>query len=241
MCEINYASGYIFIDKLNHMVMSQFDLSLSPLFKNISKEEIHLLLERAVEKTLTFEKNQHVVRQGDVIHHLYFLVDGIVRTEMITKEGNVLEIEFIEAVRPLAPAFLFASENKFPVDVITMQPSTFYMIPKERWMAEMMRNEKLMTNFLEANSNITVFLSRKLQMLSIKSLKGKLSLYFLENTTPENNSFYLKRTQTQLAEYFGVQRPSLARSLGEMLDEKVITLENKKLTILNRAKLESFI
>ena len=41
-------------------------------------------------------------------------------------------------------------------------------------------------------------------MLSIKSLRAKLSLYILENTSPDQDSFILKRTQTQLAEYFGV-------------------------------------
>ncbi|MCE5178205.1 MAG: helix-turn-helix domain-containing protein [Porphyromonadaceae bacterium] len=56
-------------------------------------------------------------------------------------------------------------------------------------------------------------------MMSIKSLKGKLSLYILECTAPQSRSFTLKRTQTQLAEYFGVQRPSLARTLGELIRE----------------------
>ena len=94
---------------------------------------------------------------------------------------------------------------------------------------------------MEMNSNITVFLSRKLQMLSIKSLKGKLALYFLENTSSQHNSFTLKRTQTQLAEYFGVQRPSLARSLGEMLEEGYITLNKKEVTVVDRKRLERLI
>ena len=77
--------------------------------------------------------------------------------------------------------------------------------------------------------------------MSIKSIKGKLSLYILENTTPQNDSFMLKRTQTQLAEYFGVQRPSLARTLGEMIREGIISLYKRKLTVLDRSKLEEWI
>lgn len=73
--------------------------------------------------------------------------------------------------------------------------------------------------------------------MSIKSLKGKLSLYILENTTPpQNNSFILRRTQTQLAEYFGVQRPSLARTLGEMIREGLISLYKRELKVLDRKK-----
>ena len=88
---------------------------------------------------------------------------------------------------------------------------------------------------------MTVFLSNKVQMLSIKSLKGKLSLYILENITSDKNSFMLRRTQTQLAEYFGVQRPSLARTLGEMIGEGIISLYKRELTVLDRRKLEQLI
>jgi len=92
---------------------------------------------------------------------------------MVTKEGNVLEIEFIEPVRPLAPAFLVATENRYPVDVITTERTVFYVIPRTLWLREMMANETLLTNFMKVTSNMTVFLSKKVQMMSIKSLNGE--------------------------------------------------------------------
>jgi len=221
--------------------MPDYNVTSCPLFFHLSEEEINEILERSVVETRTVSKGNHVVRQGDAIHSLFLLMEGLVRTEMVTKEGNILEIEFIEPVRPLAPAFLVASENRYPVDVITAENSLFYIIPKSMWLRELMLNETLLTNFMKVNSNMTVFLSKKVQMMSIKSIKGKLSLYILENTTPQNNSFMLKRTQTQLAEYFGVQRPSLARTLGEMIREGIISLYKKELKVLNRKKLEEWI
>ena len=217
------------------------DLSGCPLFVNLTKNEIDEILSRSVSDVLAVEKGQHVVRQGDTIHSLYILADGLVRTEMVTKDGNVVEIEFIEPFRPLAPAFLVATENRYPVDVISMQKSRFYIIPKTLWLKEMMINEQLLTNFMKVNSNMTVFLSKKVQMMSIKTLKGKLSLYILENTTPQEDSFTLKRTQSQLAEYFGVQRPSLARTLGDMIREELISIYKRELRVLDRGKLESLI
>mgnify|MGYP002352201586 CR=1 FL=1 len=221
--------------------MADYNVTSCPLFFHIAEEEINKILERSVVETRTVDKGNYVVRQGDTIQFLYLIMDGLVRTEMVTKEGNILEIEFIESVRPLAPAFLVASENRYPVDVITAEKSVFYLIPKSMWLKELMLNETLLTNFMKVNSNMTVFLSKKVQMMSIKSIKGKLSLYILENTTPQNNAFMLKRTQTQLAEYFGVQRPSLARSLGEMIREGIISLYKRKLTVLDRRRLEDWI
>jgi CRP-like cAMP-binding protein len=199
--------------------------------------EQEAFLTRLVSNKNIYEKGQTVARQGDEIKHLYLLVKGTVRTEMITQEGNLLEIEFINAVRPLAPAFMFAQNNRFPVDVITIDECHFLLIPKDVWLSEMMRNETLLTNFLRLNSNMTVFLSQKLQMISIKSLKGKLSLFILEHTTEEKKSFTLKRNRTQLAEYFGVQRPSLARTINELVEKDIIAIDKREVTVLKRDEL----
>lgn len=221
--------------------MPDYALFSCPLFVHLPPDEVEEILDRAVSEVRTVDKGNYVVRQGDPIHYLYLLMEGLVRTEMVTKEGNVLEIEFIEPVRPLAPAFLVATENRFPVDVITTERTVFYVIPKSLWLKEMMSNETLLTNFMKVNSDMTVFLSKKVQMMSIKSLKGKLSLYILENTTPQKDTFILRRTQTQLAEYFGVQRPSLARTLGEMIREGWISLYKRELKVLDRSKLEGLV
>ena len=217
--------------------MNENNLITCPLFRGMSKEEHDAFLERNVNEVVNFEKGETVVRQGDIINSMYLLVKGVVRTQMITKEGNALEIDLLEAVIPLAPAFIYASNNKFPVDVITMEPCTFLKISKSAWLKEMISNEKLLINFLTLNSNMTVFLSQKIQMISLKSLRHKLSIFLLEKTTPEKNYFILKRSRTQLAEYFGVQRPSLARTIKELEDESIITTSGRVVTVLDRNKL----
>lgn len=217
--------------------MNESKLIACPLFKGMSKEEHDAFLERNINEIVKFEKGETVVRQGDTIRALYLLVEGVVRTQMITREGNILEIDLLEAVMPLASAFIYASNHKFPVDVICMEPCTFLKISKSAWLEEMVHNEKLLMNFLTLNSNMTVFLSQKIQMISLKSLRHKLSVFLLEKTTPEKNYFILKRSRTQLAEYFGVQRPSLARTIKELEDEKVITTSGRVVTILERNKL----
>lgn len=226
------------VSTVKYLSMLDYDISSCPLFAEIDNTEQKALLTRLVSHKKIVEKGQSVARQGDEIKHLYLLVKGTVRTEMITQEGNLLEIEFIDAVRPLAPAFMFAHINRFPVDVITLEECHFLLIPKEVWLSEMMSNEALLTNFLKLNSNMIVFLSQKLQMISIKSLKGKLSLFILEHTTEEKDSFILKRNRTQLAEYFGVQRPSLSRTISELVEKKIISIDKRKVTVLKRNELQ---
>ena len=114
---------------------------------------------------------------------------SVVRGKLSAFDGNILEIDLLEAVMPLASAFIYASNHKFQVDVICMEHCTFLKISKSAWLEEMVHNEKLLMNFLTLNSNMTVFLSQKIQMLSLKSLRHKLSVFLLEKTTPEKNYF----------------------------------------------------
>jgi CRP-like cAMP-binding protein len=89
------------------------------------------------------------------------------------------------------------------------------------------------------NSNRAYFLSERLKFLSTKTIKGKLAQYIL--TIADNADFAMEMTQTELAEYFGVARPSLSRSLSEMVSEEIITLKGKRGKIRNLLKLKKLI
>lgn len=218
---------------------ARHNCAICPLFRNLTQAEHSAFLQKYQDTIIRFDKNETVVRQGDPINTIYLLMKGSVRTQMITLEGNVVEIDILEAVMPMAPSFVYANKSVYPVDIITMEPSTFLRISKSDWLKEMVNDEKILINFLTLTSNMTVFLSEKLQMISLKSLRYKLSIFLLEKTSPDKNYFILKRSRTQLAEYFGVQRPSLARSLKELEDEGIIKTDGRLVTVLDRAKLSN--
>ncbi len=226
------------IDELYHQVYHHNqELSYCPLFKGMSQGEHDQFLDRNVKEVLTYKKGETIVLQGEPIHSVMLLVQGSVRTEMITREGNVLHIDILEAVIPLAPAFIYGVKKSYPVDVIAAEPCVFLKISKDAWLDEMANNKQLLTNFLTMNADFTFFLTNKLQMISLKSLRKKLATFFLEKTTAETDTFNLKRSRTQLAEYFGVQRQSLARSMKEMEDDGIILLKGRTVKILDRNKL----
>lgn len=224
-------------DHKHHINNSNQELSYCPLFKNMSQEDHDQFLDRNVKEVLTYKKGETIAMQGDPINSVMLLVQGSVRTEMITLEGNILDIDIMEAVIPLAPSFIYGEKNSYPVDVIAAEPCVFLKISKDAWLDEMTNNKQLFKNFLTMNADLTLYLTNKLQMISTKSLRKKLATFFLNKTTVENNSFTLIRSRTQLAEYFGVQRQSLARSLKEMEDDGIIKLSGREVKILDRNRL----
>ena len=200
--------------------MNISDLFQCPICRNIPLQEREAFLELLDYKIKSFKKGDFVARQGDVVDSLYLLLHGSVKTEMISDSGTVLNIETIQAPNPLAPAFLFAENNRFPVDVVALEDSEAVLIPKSSVMKQLATNVIFLQSFMAFNSNRTNFLSERIKLLSVKTIKGKLAQYILSRT--KNLHFTMDRNQTQLAEYFGVARPSLARSLSEMTEDGIL-------------------
>jgi CRP-like cAMP-binding protein len=105
----------------------------------------------------------------------------------------------------------------------------------------MMTNPEFMTSFMTHNANRTQFLTNRLQLLSIKTIKGKLAHFLLESSPGEGKPFEINRNQTELADFFGVARPSLARSISEMVHDGIISINKKEYTILNNKGLRELL
>jgi CRP-like cAMP-binding protein len=211
------------------------DLLLCPICGNIPVNEREGFLNELKFKTKYFKKGEWIAQQGDVVKALYILLKGSVKAEMISNVGTNLNIETIYAPNPLAPAFLFAENNHFPVDVMALEDCEIVAISKDTIMKLLAKNETFLQEFMKFNSNRAHFLSERLKFLSTKTIKGKLAQYILLRT--QNTDFSMGMNQTDLAEYFGVARPSLSRCLSEMIDDEIITLKGKNGKVLNFTKL----
>ena len=97
-----------------------------------------------------------------------------------------------------------------------------------------MSNDKILVNFLDMISNRTQFLSEKIKFLNFKTIKGKLAYYILQKAGKERSSVILDLTQNDLADFFGVARPSVARALGDLEEEGYIEAHNKNIKILDK-------
>jgi CRP-like cAMP-binding protein len=172
---------------------------------------------------------------------MLIVVQGTVRGEMSDFSGKRLKIEDIPAPRPLAAAFIFGKDNRFPVDIIANEPSSIMIIPRDVLIFLLQQSQIVLKNYLNAISSRTQFLSNKIRFLSFKTIREKIANYILSNGRPDNNRFQLNQSQTELAGFFGVARPSLARTLAEMEDEGILKVDRREIIIMNREKLNNLL
>ncbi|MEN8202609.1 MAG: Crp/Fnr family transcriptional regulator [Bacteroidota bacterium] len=213
-----------------------------PLFMGLRQEELSLLLSSSSSRIRSFTKGELVAQAGDEIAFMHILVSGHVKGEMVDFTGKVIKIEDIEPPRPLAPAFLFGKQNRYPVNITAGVDVKILSIPRDEFLKMMQTSEQVLRNFVNIVSSRGQFLSNKIRFLSFTTIKGKLAQYLLDLAGKSGEGpFQLPHSQAQLSELFGVARPSVGRAISEMNQEEIIRTEGKIVHILNVDKLSELL
>lgn len=193
------------------------------LFEGCEAEALHQLLREAPNSLRTYKEGEYIARQGDACRSLFILMKGNVKTQMENAEGKQLTIDRIKAPDILAPAFIYASENRFPVNVEATELCEVLVMDRTRFEAFMHAQPAVMRNFIAIISDRSLFLSRKLNEFALQSLKSRLLNYLQMHGGIHN--------QQEVAFILGVARPSLARALSELIAEGKITMTGKQVVL----------
>ncbi len=124
-------------------------------------------------------KKKLLLVAGEPARNLYIIISGSVKGEMIDYSGKTIKIEDIEAPKPLATAFLFGKENKFPVTVTANNEVKILSIPVSEFLKLLQMNQQILKNYLNIISTRAQFLSQKLHFLSFKTIKEKMAHFLL--------------------------------------------------------------
>jgi len=185
-------------------------------------------------RMISYKSGSMISQSGEDVNSLMIITEGIIKGEMVDYDGRVIKIEDIRAPGALAPAFMFGRNNYYPVNVIAVTDSKVFCVDKKNLLKILMHDRSILVNFLNMVSNRAQFLSEKIKFLNFKTLKAKLAHYILQKAGKKGNTVRLDLTQNELAEFFGVARPSVARILGDLEREGFIIAAGKNIKIINK-------
>ncbi|MFZ4456020.1 MAG: Crp/Fnr family transcriptional regulator [Bacteroidales bacterium] len=209
------------------------------LFSGISEEEARELFANRQYQIKHFRPKDIVGIQGETCNHLMIVLDGMVQAQMVDYSGRLIVMAEIAAPYAYAAAFIYAEQNELPVTVVAQKESEILFIRKEVFLEILQRNKQVLHNFLTFISNRSKFLTDKIHFLTFRTIKSKISDFLLKRSNQVNSLVViLDQTQQELADMFGVARPSLARTFKEMENEGLILIERKKITLVDLPKLK---
>lgn len=209
-------------------------LEQCPLFRGLENSEIIDLMHTVRYRIIRFGKSDILAFAGTECQHVDIIIRGEVLAYITGPSGRIVRMATHQSGKMLAPAFLFADDNHYPVTVEATTSTAVLRMPLADLEKIMHIDQRLMANYIRMLSNIISMLTKKVRMLSM-SVREKVCLYLREQSKQQQtNDILLPLSRQALANHFGIQKYSLLRCLNELKQEGVIHVEGRRIQILSR-------
>ncbi len=191
------------------------------------------------------KKNRILLEPGSAIDKLIIIKNGVLRVYCLNEEGWEITHGVYKRGDVLGEDMIVNSEN-YPYFIEALTDATYLAISKINiWNQIRIKSVLLLCFFKlmqarrrEAEKKIMSFSSSSVAVRLAKELIS-LSDKFGINTQ-EGIMIDLKITHRVMASLIGSSRETVSLSLSEMKDQGIIQLNDRKITICNLKKLESY-
>ena len=209
-------------------------LQQCPLFNGLDESEIIGLMHTVRYRIMHIGKGDILAIAGYPCLYADIIICGEMVAYITAPSGHVVRMATHQAGKLLAPAFLFADDNRYPVTVEATTNAVVLRLTPDALDQLMFSDQRLMKNYLHMLSNIISALTKKVRMLSM-SVREKVWFYLQEQSMAQHTSNVLLPLSRQaLADHFGIQKYSLLRCLNELKQEGVISVEGRRIMILSQ-------
>jgi CRP-like cAMP-binding protein len=208
----------------------------------ISSEE-ELAIRSAVAETRVVSANQILVRTGEKLHSSLILLNGWLarRKDLRGGERQVIGLHIAGDFADLHGFTLKSLDH----DVVTLSDCTIGIVPHER-LREMTEHHPRLGRAYWLSTNVDAAMNRELALsLGRRPAISRMAHLFCElyvrleavgRARPDGYQFPL--TQRELAQCLGLTLVHANRTIQEIRRRRLVELENRQLTILDRGGLE---
>lgn len=213
-------------------------LKESPLFQEISDEDMERIVECFEIKPFAFEKDQFLVHQGDRAKGVGIVLEGtiyIIREDFL---GNREILTEASAGDLFGEVYAVLSEDVQNVAVIGAGKGQAAFLSIDRLMTTCHNqcgfHQQMIKNLLRVLARKNQLLTGKLSHLSKRTLREKIVSYLSEERLRQGGSqLVIPFNRQQLADYLSVERSALSRELSNMQKDGLITFYKNQFSLVN--------
>jgi CRP-like cAMP-binding protein len=220
-------------------------LSTSLLFRDIKFGEIEEILHYLKPIVKKYRKNEVISFAGQSNDGIGIIAKGKIAVTRESSSGNRVILDIMNTGDVLDESSVFSYSVKFPPTVITLENSCLFFFALDKLVGDCndtnVCHNILMSNLLKILTNYNSLLNKKIDYLSIKNIREKLSIYLLDlYRRTGNSSLIIPMKRHELADYLNISRPALSRELCLMRTERIIDFNGCSVTIKDINSLEKY-
>ncbi len=213
-------------------------LAASAFFEGVDRQGLESMLHCLKLKVAAYNKNEYLVMAGEQFEQIGIMLKGTATVSKENAAGDRVVLTVLQPGEIFGEMFAFSDYNEWPVTVQAQESCQVFFLAREKIISDCERmcpwHRLFIKNFLKVISEKALLLHQKVEYLTIKSIRGKISMFLLQEyqKTGEVN-LMLTLNRNQLADFLNVSRPSLSRELAELRDAGVIDFHLNTVRILD--------
>jgi CRP-like cAMP-binding protein len=210
--------------------------------KALNKDE---LLKIADCKTsYTVKKGETVFDEGDALNGIYCIKDGICKLSKLSDNGKDQIVKLVKKGELLGQRSLI-SEESTNLSAVAVEDMQVCFIPKQEILQFFNENNQFSLNMMKSVCGDLKDADDNMVNLAQKTVKQRLAETLLKLETDfgihEDGSLKIQLSREEIAGMIGTATESCIRLLSEFNKEGWISLQGKKITLINKKELQRII
>lgn len=222
-------------------VLNYHFLAQTELFEEISEEGIRQILACSGAFLKRYKKGQLVFREDEKPEFLFLLIEGKLLVTKNYAYGRRIIFSEIHEKEIFGILIRHKEGENYWYDAAAVADSLVLAIPWKflfQFCPEGCDyHRKIIKNMISVQADSCVYQMKKLHILSGVTLEAKVA-YLMFELADEQGNLDFKMNREELADFLGVTRPSLSRSLMNLQKQGLIKIHKSKAAILDYDGLE---
>ena len=213
----------------------------TPLLRGLTHELYHEYCESSQVRTVW--KGEVIVNEGDLCTGVYVILEGQIAMQKYASSGEFTTLDLLGPKEIFGEHLIFGYKKHYEATLEAVTAAKVILISRENLLSMISRSPKLLHNYLQVLSDRIRLQERRINLLSQKSLRQKISAYLLnmlhdnleqEGETLDTTSQVISTHAVELpvskevvSRLLAMPRPSFSRELISMEKDGLIRVSGR--------------
>ena len=214
-------------------------LEKSTLFSGVPAKELRDDLEAVPHHIQCYDKGEIVFHLMEDANRIGVVLEGRVQAQKPFPNGSQINVSIRNPGELIGPAAVFSRSQKYPCDVVSLEPVTIMMFRREDILLLLQKDLRIMKNYMSELATATYMLQQRLELLSYSGIAQKAAFYLLIHTRQSGkNVIRIPDSVSNWAMIMNVSRSSLHRELKKLEAEGIISYDPPTIEIHDPERLQ---
>ena len=217
-------------------------LEKSTLFSGVPAAELRIVLEETLHHIQCYDKGEILFHLMEPATRIGIILEGRVEAQKSFPNGSQVNVSIRVPGDMIGPAAVFSKNQKYPCDIVSLEPVTVMMFRKNDLIRLMQKDVQILENFTEEIASATYMLQQRIELFSYHGIAQKAAFWLLTQARQTGkNKVHIPGSVSKWAMLMKVSRPSLHRELKRMEETGILAYDSPIVSILDADALQDIL